>query len=292
MTFLIILNPAANSGRSARNRQAIDSAFRAHDLPFDLIMTERKGHAQQLAAEAAGSDRYGAVVAAGGDGTINEVVNGLVGSDLPLGCMPLGTGNDWAKMWNLPPNRPDVVARRLRDGTVRAVDVGCVNGRAFLNGVGVGFDAQVAADATRVTRLQGLSAYAVALVRVLARYRAPRMRVAWNNNVLHKRLLLAAIGNGRVIGGGFRLTPDAVVDDGLFDVCLVDALRVDKIVRHIPKVLRGTHTALRQVHMARTSTLTITSSDPLPVHADGEVVGEALHEVEIVIKPAALRMLA
>jgi diacylglycerol kinase family enzyme len=194
-------------------------------------------------------------------------------------------------MWNLPPDQPQIAAMRLRNATVRAVDVGCVNGYAFLNGVGVGFDAQVAIEAAQIRRLSGLAVYAVALLRALMRYRAPRMRVAWDGNVLHKRLLLAAVGNGRVIGGGFRLTPDAMVDDGLLDLCLVDALRLDEIARHIGKVLRGTHTQLQQVHMARTSSLTITSPEPLPVHADGEVLGTALHEIEIKIKPAALRVL-
>ena len=292
MTFLIILNPAANRGRAAHSHAAIASAFRAHDLPFDLLTTERKGHAQQLAAEAAGSDRYHAVVAAGGDGTINEIVNGLLHSDLPLGLVPLGTGNDWAKMWNLPPDRPHAAAERLRSATVRAVDVGCVNGRAFLNGVGVGFDAQIAIEAAQIRRLSGVAVYMAALLRALVRYRAPRMRVAWDGNVLHKRLLLSAVGNGRCIGGSFWLTPNALVNDGLLDLCLIDALRIDEIARHIGKVLRGTHTELRQVHMARAASITITSSDPLPVHADGEVLGAALQEVEIVIKPAALRILA
>jgi len=291
MTLLIILNPAANRGRAAHGRAAIASAFRAHDLPFDLVMTERKGHAQQLATQAAGSDRYSAVVAAGGDGTINEIVNGLLGSDLPLGFVPLGTGNDWVKMWNLPPDQPFAAAERLRHATVRTVDVGCVNGRAFLNGVGCGLDAQIAIEAAYSKRLSGLAVYAAALLRALVRYRAPRMHVAWHGNVLHKRLLLAAIGNGRVIGGGFRLTPHAMVDDGLLDLCLVDALRLDEIVRHVGKVLYGTHTHLQQVHMARASSITITSPEPLPVHADGEVLGAAVHEVEITIKPAALRVL-
>lgn len=288
MRFLIILNPAANRGRAARSRPAIEAAFRAHDLPFDLICTEHKGHAQQIAAEAAATNMYRAVVAAGGDGTINEIVNGLVESTLPLGFVPLGTGNDWAKLWNIVPDQPHAAAKRLRNGAVRMVDVGYVNGRAFLNGVGCGFDAQVAIEAAQIKRLSGFAVYGVALLRALVRYRAPRMRVAWNGNVLHKQLFLAAVGNGRVIGGGFRLTPAASVNDGLFDLCLVDALRLHEIARHVGKVVRGTHTHLRQVHMARASAVTITSSEPLPVHADGEVLGAALHEVTITVKPAAL----
>jgi YegS/Rv2252/BmrU family lipid kinase len=291
MTFLIILNPAANRGRAAHTRAAITSAFRAHELPFELIFTEHKGHAQQLAANAAATDRYGAVVAAGGDGTINEIVNGLLGSTLPLGFVPLGTGNDWVKLWNLPPDQPQIAAERLRNAAVRTVDVGCVNGRAFLNGVGCGFDAQIAIEAAQIRRLKGLAVYGAALLRALARYRAPRMRVAWHGNVLGKRLLLAAVGNGRCQGGSFWLTPTAQVNDGLLDLCLVDALRLDEIARHIGKVLRGTHTQLQQVHMARASSVTITSPDPLPVHADGEVLGAALHEIEIKLKPAALRIL-
>jgi diacylglycerol kinase family enzyme len=114
------------------------------------------------------------------------------------------------------------------------------------------------------------------------------MRVSWGAQVLEQRLLLAAASNGRCVGGGFWLTPEAAIDDGLLDLCLCDALRFDQVVRYVPKVLRGTHTRLQQVHMARATAITITSPDPLPVYADGEVLGAALHEVEIVLKPGAL----
>lgn len=289
MTFLIILNPAANHGRAAHSRAAIAAAMRACDLPFDLVSTERSGHARELAAHAALTNRYTTVVAAGGDGTVNEILNGILGSDLALGIIPLGTGNDWAKLWKLPPNQPPIAAQRLRDRSPHPVDVGYVNGRAFLNGVGCGFDAQVAMYAQRATRLHGLVVYLLAVLRALATYRAPLMRVTWDGNVYHKRLLLAATGNGRYIGGSFWLTPDALVDDGLLDICMIDALRLDEIVRHIAKVFKGTHTGLRQVRMARTATLTIESAQPLPVHADGEVLGAALHCVEIEVKARAVR---
>ena len=291
MTYYIIFNPAANRGRALQSRAAIEAAFRTADLPFELIATEGKGHAQRLAAAAASSDRYSAIVAAGGDGTINEIVNGMLGSDMPLGFVPIGTGNDWVKLWDLPPNRPDIAAQRLRDGTARPVDVGVVNGHAFLNGAGCGFDAQVAIEVARAKHFSGITVYLLALVRALRHYRSPTMRVAWEGNVLKKRLMLAAVSNGRCVGGGFWLTPDAEVDDGLLDLCLVDALRLDEIARYLPKVLRGTHTTLRQAHMGRAASVTIEAEEPLPVYADGEILSTALHEVEFVVKPGALRVL-
>jgi YegS/Rv2252/BmrU family lipid kinase len=291
MTFRIIFNPAANRGRAQQSRAAIEAAFRSHDLPFEIVPTERKGHAQQLAAEAAASDRYRAVVAAGGDGTINEIVNGLLGSDKPLGFVPLGTGNDWVKLFDIRPNQPQHAVQRLHNGTMRQVDIGMINGRAFLNGGGCGFDAQVAIEAARAKHFGGLTVYLIALARALRRYRSPVMRVSWAGNVVQRRLLLAAASNGRCVGGGFWLAPEAQIDDGLLDLCLCDALRLDQLVRYVPKVLRGTHANLRQVHMARATAITIESSEPLPAYADGEVLGTALHEVEISVWPSALRIL-
>ncbi len=287
----IIFNPAASKGRAIRHEAAVQAALRAADLPFELVRTEYPGHAQRLAAEAAASDRYTALVAAGGDGTINEIVNGLLGSGIPLGFIPIGTGNDWVKMLGLPPNRPLIAAQRLATAQVRAVDVGCANGRAFLNALGCGFDAQIAAEAARPSKLSGIAVYLLAILRALRHYSVPEMRVSFDGSTVHRRLLLVCASNGRYLAGGFRLTPDAQIDDGLFDLFICDYLRLDEIVRYVPKVLRGTHIRARQVQMARTKEVVIESTTPLPVHVDGEVIGTGLHSLHVELRPGALRVL-
>ena len=288
----VILNPSAQKGHAAQREQAVRAALQNAELPFELARTEFSGHAQQLAAAAAEQDRYSAVVAVGGDGTINEVVNGLLGSSTPLGLIPIGTGNDLVKMIDLPPNRPLLAAQRLRDGTPRPVDVGVANGRAFINGLGCGFDAQIAVENQRPSRLRGFAVYLVALLRALRHYQAPSMRVHFDGQTVEQPMLLTTIGNGRCHGGGFWVTPDAQLDDGQFDVCLCAAMRLDEILRHVPKVIRGKHTRLKQVRMARARQVTIESAAPVPVHLDGEILGAALQQVTVEIRPGAIKLLA
>lgn len=288
----IIFNPQASRGRAARREAAVRAALSAADLPFELVRTAAPGHARQLAAAAAEHDRYSAVVAAGGDGTINEVVNGLLGSPMSLGLIPLGTGNDLVKLLDLPPDQPTLAAQRLRSAQPRPIDLGLANGRAFINGLGCGFDAQVTVESRRPTRLRGFAVYLQALVRALAHYRAPQMRVSFNGQTIEQRTLLAAVGNGRCQGGGFWLTPDALLDDGLLDLCVAQQMRLDEIARHLPRVLRGTHTQLKQVRMARITEALIEMDAPVPVHVDGELIGTALRRVEVQIRPGALNLLA
>lgn len=268
------------------------AALAAAGLEFELVRTAYPNHARELAAAAAQENRYSAVVAAGGDGTINEVVNGLLGSATPLGLIPIGTGNDLVKLLDLPPDQPQVAAQRLRDGRIRPVDIGIANERAFINGLGCGFDAQVTVESRRPTRLHGFAVYLVALVRALANYQSPRMRVSFNDQTIEQRMLLVTVGNGRCHGGGFWVTPDALIDDGKLDLCVAAYMRLDEIVRNVPKVLKGTHTKLKQVRMAHVTEVTIESDAPMPVHVDGELLGTTLRRVDVQLRPGALNLLA
>jgi len=290
--LFVIFNPNAGQGAAARREGAVRAALQAVELPFELVHTERVGHARELAAQAAAAHRYRVVVAVGGDGTINEVVNGLLGSDTPLGLMPIGTGNDFVKMIDLAPNQPKVAAERLRDGVVRPVDVGVANGRAFLDALGTGFAAQVTVETLRPTRLRGFAVYLVALVRALAHYKSPVMRVSYENQTIEQRMLLTAVGNGRCQGGGFWVTPDAIIDDGLLDLCVCGYMRTDEILRHVPKVLKGTHGRLKQVQMARVRHVTIEARAGMPVHLDGELLGIDVRHVDVEVRPGAITLLA
>lgn len=288
----IIFNPNAGRGTAARHESEVRAALDASGLPYAFVRTEGVGHAERLAAAAAERGSYRAIVAAGGDGTINEVVNGMLGASLPLALLPLGTGNDLVKMFGLRPNRPADAIARIRAGTVRWIDVGCANGRAFVNGLGCGLDAQIAVETRRPTRLRGFAVYLAALVRALRHYKAPHMRVSYGTTSVEQRMTFAAVGNGRCQGGGFWLTPQARIDDGLLDLCVCSYLRLDEIVRHVPKVMRGTHGRLKQVAMAQIRQAMIETSAPVPVHIDGEIIGTALREVTVEIRPAALPVLA
>jgi len=289
--LFIVFNPNAGRGRALRDEGHLSAALRHHGLQYVLVRTARGGHARALAADAAQSGRYSAVVAAGGDGTINEVVNGLLGSDVALGVVPLGTGNDFCKILDLKPSRPDQAVRRLVEGAALPVDVGVANGRAFINGLGCGLEAQTTVEALRLTRLRGFAVYVLALLRALRSYRAPVMRVRLDGETVEYPMLAVSAGNGRCVGGGFWITPAAEIDDGRLDVCLIRDMPLHDIVRHLPKLLNGTHVGIPQVRMARVTDLVIESTAPVPVHVDGELLGTDLTRVEVTTLPGALRLI-
>lgn len=289
-----ILNPAAAGGRAARLRPAVEAFFREHRPDARLLVTEAPGHAATLAAEAA---RAGArtVVAIGGDGTVHEIVNGLFGGDLAggasgldegpggpdggavpapsLALIPAGTGNDFARTAGIP-LAPHAAMQALAAGRDRRVDLGRAGSRYFVNIAGVGFDAEVAAELyRRPKRLPGFLPYVIGAVTMLARY-APTPVEFDLDGVLHQqRVLLLAVGNARYYGGGMMLCPDALLDDGLFDVCVGGDLGKLETLGLLLKVFKGAHVGHPRVAMYRARTVEVRSPAPLWVHADGEIIG-------------------
>ncbi|GAB4123261.1 MAG: diacylglycerol kinase family lipid kinase [Roseiflexaceae bacterium] len=300
--ILIILNPWAGRGAAGERRRDIEWGMARAGLAYDLWTTHARGGATELAWQAA-ERGYETIVAVGGDGTINEVVNGLKGAEFErgfrpkLGIMPFGTGSDFIKVLDgVTPNDVAGGIRRIIEGRVRTIDLGRVRiddqaPRFFINALGVGFDAHVAAEALKLTRLRGLAVYIVAIMRGLVTYRAHPMTVEFGEKRINRRLLFTSIANGRCQAGGFWLTPEALIDDGLFDLCLVDNMRLDQIIRHIPKVMEGTHTNLKQVTMGRSPKVQLTCSTPMPVATDGEVLSTATRTIQAEVIPDALDIL-
>jgi YegS/Rv2252/BmrU family lipid kinase len=269
-------------------------------MAFDLQLTKCAGDATTLAKEIAGE----VIVAVGGDGTVNEVANGLISSEKSLGIVPAGSGNDLIKSIGIPRSFPDALNILLKNRT-RRIDVASVacsrsseleNGatspseRYFLNGVGVGFDAAVADCTNRMKRLRGSIRYVLAVLRTLGKFQAPLFCISLDGEITESTNLLIAVGNGKCAGGGFWLTPDASVYDGWLDVCLVEAIPVHKILRLMPKVMRGAHTMEASVTMRRAKAIEISSSQRFYVHADGEIVGREVNEVKIRVHGKALRV--
>jgi diacylglycerol kinase (ATP) len=294
--FYVIVNPTAGRGAAARALSLVEAEMARTGAAYTVVQTERRGHAAEL-AEAAARGGWPAVVAVGGDGTVHETVNGLMnaadgGVSIPLGIVGVGSGNDFAKLAGVPTD-PAQAIRRLASAQAKTVDVGRVNGQWFSNGVGIGLDAAVAVEVDRRRRFRGLAMYLHALSRVLRVFSPPRMTVEVDGERLADGpMTLVTVGNGGRHGGGFWICPDARIDDGVLDVCLCDGLGTLGILSFLPRVMRGTHTGASCVHMHRALRVRVTSPDPLPVHADGEIVADDAHEVEIEIHPGRLRVLA
>jgi diacylglycerol kinase (ATP) len=294
--YLVILNPAAGRGSAARAARSIRAVLDGAGARYEVAETQAPGHGTELARRAAADGGWTAVVAAGGDGTVHEVANGLLreaggAATLPLGIVPVGSGNDFAKLVGAPADAA-AATRRLLAAEPRRVDAGRVGDRFFTNGVGIGLDARVGIEAAKVRRLRGLAIYLWALARVLPGFRPPRMRVELDGAVVADGpLTLVTAANGGCHGGGFWICPGARIDDGELDVAVADGMGALGILDLLPRVMRGTHVGRPGVRMLRGRRLRVTSPDPLPVHADGEILAEDAHELDVEILPGRLTVL-
>jgi diacylglycerol kinase (ATP) len=296
----IILNPMARHGAGRRLRGGIERQLEALRLPFDLVETEGPGHATELAraAAAAGVRR---IVAAGGDGTIHEVANGIVASPIngvALGLIPIGTGNDFVKMVPGVATRDTAIAALAADAT-GPVDVGIARweGRTeyFVNAMGTGIDVEVVRQMRRSSRAPGGIIYLGALVRALRSYRALDVEVAVDGYTIRQRSMILAVCNGPSIGGSFRICPGAHPADGILDVCLVAEMPILRNARLVPRVLRGSHTDRPGVTMLQGTSVTVRLPQGGPLHfqLDGELrtVEEGRTGVEVTLAPARLNVI-
>ena len=229
------------------------------------------------------------MVAVGGDGTVHEVLNGLMQiaeHERPaLGLLPTGSGNDTRRTMGLPDDLAQA-ALVLATGERKRLDVGVCNGAYFNNSFAAGLDAKVTAKAVelKVTKHRtGLWLYVSALLHVLFRELSSfRLDVSFDGAPdTRVDTLIVAATIGKTYGGGFFITPDALPDDGLFDVCMIDPLSLPAALLRLPFVIIGRHTKMRPVHMSRHAAITIVSDVPLPAQIDGEVLLESRYEITI-----------
>ncbi len=300
MRVKVILNPFADNGHARHLETSIADEFRRHG-EADIFLTDEPGHGRELAA-AAPDEGYDLVVAAGGDGTVHEVVNGLVVNErsvLPMGVVPLGSGNDLAFGLNLPTELPDAVAR-VFNGQPRWIDLGHISadtGRAeyFENNLGIGFDAVIVIRTKAHTRIQGFAKYMTAVLQTIATYtQVPYFEMQFDDEMVNQKAMFLTVGNGPRHGGGFLITPDAIVDDGLLDSCLVNPVNRATMIYMLTRVVNGTHVTSRHATMRQNRHLTIRSDLPLPIHVDGEMFAypeDNIHAVTIRSVPLALQVI-
>jgi diacylglycerol kinase (ATP) len=297
MRVKVILNPSADNGRAFKLREQIENGCREF-ADVDLVLTEYSGHAQELARASIDSG-YDLVVAAGGDGTVHETVNGLVQNDrteVKLGLIPIGSGNDFAYGLGLSTDIRTAI-RRLFTGTPRFIDLARIKddrgqNEVVINAIGIGFDATVTIQSKTITRVHGFALYFLAALRTIAfYYQTPHLQIQFDDEAVEQDALLVAVGIGPRVGGGFLLTPDAAFDDGLLDSCTVKPINRPTILQLLPKAMRGTHVTSPYVMMRRNRSVHIRSDIALPIHIDGEIF--AYHEdnvklVTITTLPSAL----
>ena len=299
----VIANPAAGGGAGARAIPHIEPLLAKQRLDFDVVCTERPWHAAGLAREAVDAG-YDVVVAAGGDGTANEVINGLMeaqqaGQPSPaLGVLCIGRGNDFAHGVGVPHDL-ELACQALAEGHRRTIDVGRVaggmypQGRYFGNCVGVGFDAIGSIEAAKLPRLGGFLSYLIAVLKtIFLYYRAPLTTVEYDDQTLTQPSLLVSIMNGQRLGGGFMMAPDARPDDGLFDLCIAHEVSRARMFTLIPHFLRGTQASQEPITTGQAAHISVTALEgSLPAQTDGEILCIDGQRLEIELLPRRIEVI-
>jgi diacylglycerol kinase (ATP) len=300
---IVIVNPISGRGRAGKLTPTMERILSVSGLDFKLLQSERPWHTAEL-AETAARRNVDAVIAAGGDGTVNEAINGLMVARLDgfaktaLGVLSIGTGNDFAASLNLPLELVDAVGA-IMNNIRRLVDVGLLkgcgfpDGRYFGNCVGVGFDAAGGVLAEKITWASGLLAYLIAaLQNIFIYYKAPTLEIQLDSETIHMPSLLVSIMNGKRIGGGFWTAPNAKPDDGLFDVCIAEEVSRPRMLTLLPHFLRGTQAGQPEIRMKQSRMVNITAAKGvMPIQADGEILDDACKEVVIEILPKHLEVI-
>lgn len=303
LRHVVIVNPISGRGNGEKFYPIIEKRLRELGIQFRMVRTQTPGHAIQLAQQAS-EDGNEVVVAVGGDGTANEVLNGLVqarqqgNGRAALGLIPVGRGNDFAYGVGTPTSLEDA-CQLLVAGNRKWIDIGCVrggdypDGRFFGNGVGIGFDAVVGFEALKLKRLHGFPSYIVAALKtIFLFYHAPLVRIEFDGQELVMPALMVSIMNGRRMGGGFYMAPESQSDDSLFDLCIARQVSRPAIFGLIPRFMNGSQAGHPAIQMARADRVSVTAlQGSLPAHADGETLCFAGERLELSIFPRMLEVL-
>ncbi|UCH60429.1 MAG: diacylglycerol kinase family lipid kinase [Anaerolineales bacterium] len=302
--YKIIVNPVSGRGAGERSIPVIKHHLENLQLDFDLVISERPGHAIELALQAS-KEMYHAVVAVGGDGTANEVINGLAMSKITqttasaLGVLAVGRGNDFAYGMTIP-HSLQLGCEILANDNRRPIDIGKITGgdypegRYFGNGVGIGFDAVVGFEAAKMKRIQGFLSYLVAALRtILLYYKAPTILIEIDDQSTQLDALMVSIMNGQRMGGVFMMAPQALPDDGNLTVCIARQVSRPTILRLIPSFMSGTQNIHTSVNSTEARTIKVSAlQGTLPAHADGETICEQGTQLMIEIFPRYLEIIS
>lgn len=294
----VVVNPASGRPDGGEGWRAIEGALRGAGVAFDVVHTEQPGHGAELVRAALRQGRR-CIAAAGGDGSVNEVVHGIMDAGLPdtrdvtLAVIPTGTGNDWARTLGIT-RRPADIARAIAGGRTMLHDVGAIDlpGRSptrrwFINVAGAGYDAYVT---ERVPRpVPGALTYLRIALEGLARYRAPQFRISADDATIEGRLLLAFVANAQYCGNRMHVVPTARVDDGQLDVLAVRELSLVTVWPKLLKLYTGRILGDRAVRHLRARRVRIETEPPAVIQADGQIVGQTPAEFRVLER--ALRVI-
>lgn len=303
MRYYVIVNPTSGRGDGESSIPVIESRLRTAGLDFEIVRTTHPWHAVELAQDAAAKG-FDVVAAAGGDGTINEVINGLMQAknaghgQAAMAVLTVGRGNDFAFSMGVPAEIESACDALIQNQR-RRIDVGLVTGglfpegRYFGNGVGIGFDAVVGFEALKMKRLHGFASYIVAALKTIFLYfKAPQVQVEYDGKSVTLPALMVSIMNGRRMGGGFMMAPDGLADDGVLDLIIAREVSKPQIFALVGRFMGGTQAEHDAIQTEQVRQVTVTALDGvLPAHADGETLCTEGTRLAIEILPDQIELI-
>jgi diacylglycerol kinase (ATP) len=293
----IILNPVAGRGKAIKAEKELVRSLREKNITFQLEHTQRPLHAISLAEQL--SKEYKIIVAAGGDGTANEVARGLLGSKVSMAYLPIGSGNDFNKIVCMPADISHALDTILIN-KLKIIDVGHItientSGKTFssqfINTLGIGIDATIAKESKHIKYIRGLMLYLLATLKALSYYMPIKFFIKIDGKEFVEESFLFCVGNGKFEGGGFNMVPNAIPDDQFFDICLIKKMSIRNALTVIPMVIKGTHGKHNQVVMMQAKVIELTATEPFVVHADGEILEDMALKIRIEIAKKKLSLI-
>ena len=279
-----IINPVAGNGFAGSLHPKIEEMIKKHNLDAEIVFTQRSGHATEL-SEAFLAKGFRYIIGVGGDGTMNEIARPLINRpDVITGLIPAGTGNDFIQILGFPNRFGDKEWEIFFKSHIIRMDTGNVNGMIFLNGMGLGFDAQVAAEnytEPGEVKKGGKNKYIWHIIKTLLFFREKRMIVISGNDSHETDCFINTIAIGRRFAGGFLLTPKAIANDGLLDVCMIKRLSLAERFKILLKVPEGKHINDKRVNYYQTAGINLEFSEVVPFHVDGELNFSRKFDVKI-----------
>lgn len=281
--ILFIVNPIAGGGKSEEFVPLIKESMEQSKRKYKIIMTREPKEAISLASYAS-MKGYETIVAVGGDGTINEVASGILSSGIgTLGIIPGGTGNDLARTLNIP-NDPKKAIETILKGNKKKIDVGFANDNMFLNIASIGLDSEIVKNTEKIkSKIRGRFAYMLGLFNTLFKYRNKKIQVQLDNIIIDEEIMLFAVGNGKYYGGGMKICPMAIIEDGYFHVCVVKKAPKIKLLLFFPLIFKGIHTKFKKnVDIYKAREIKVKTNEKTYLNIDGEIFevdGEAIFTI-------------
>ena len=280
MNIKIIVNPRAGNGQARETGYEVEKYLCERGIEYSLDSTFRPKGAISLTKKAV-EEGFELIIAVGGDGTVNEVANGMMGSKSTLAVIPAGNENNFSKMLGLSSNDLKEACETALYGVKKQIDAGKINDKYFLNGIGIGLGAEIHGKKRIFPGIRGKKGYLINLFSALTKFRSQKLNIKMGTVNLDTNVLFTKISNGKFVGGGVQISPNADMEDGLFDVCVLNDIGKMRFLFNLPRLIGNRQHKIHPLNIFRTDEIQINSHSPIKIVYDGEELENSSYSIKI-----------